>query len=233
MKRKYIHGWQIYLAVTFILLGLMISMQIQTQDRLASDLSMQSTSDLSIMLKNLTDKRWQLTEEIEEAENNLATYQSAYQDDSALLNRVDGELERLQLINGTREATGSGIQINVDGNMLASDLVLVVNELWGAGAEAVSVNGHRISINSGISYQEILAETYLTVDGQLLQNPIAVTAIGNGEILEKSITMPGGIADSLSLYQIDLSVSLQDNLHMEALEKPQKLKYGHVPKDEK
>ena len=232
MKRKFIHGWQIYLAVTFILLGLMISMQIQTQDRLASDLSMQSTSDLSIMLKNLTDKRWQLTEEIEEAESNLATYQNDYKDDSALLTRVDKELERLQLINGNLEATGSGIQINVEGNMLASDLVLVVNELWGAGAEAVSVNGHRISQTSGISYQEILAETYLTVDGQLLQNPIAISAIGNGEILEKSITMPGGIADSLSLYQIHLNISLEDAIHMDALEKQPELKYGRVPKED-
>ena len=55
--KKYIHGWHIYLAVTFVLLGILISTQIQTQHRLMSDLSMQTTSDLSIMLKNLTDKR--------------------------------------------------------------------------------------------------------------------------------------------------------------------------------
>ena len=49
MKHK-IHGWHIYLVVTFVLLGILISTQIQTQSRLMSDLSMQSTSDLSIML---------------------------------------------------------------------------------------------------------------------------------------------------------------------------------------
>ena len=56
MKKK-IHGWQIYLAVTFILLGLLISTQIQTQNRLDSDLASQSASDLTIMVKNLTDRR--------------------------------------------------------------------------------------------------------------------------------------------------------------------------------
>ena len=53
--KKYIHGWHIYLTVTFVLLGILISTQIQTQHRLMSDLSMQTTSDLSIMLKNLTE----------------------------------------------------------------------------------------------------------------------------------------------------------------------------------
>lgn len=134
--KKQIHGWHIYLAVTFILLGILISTQIQTQHRLMSDLSMQTTSDLSIMLKNLTDKRWQLTEELEEAENNLMTYQNDYKNDAELISRIDNELDRLQLINGTVAAAGSGIRITVTGHLLASDLVVLVNELWAAGAEA-------------------------------------------------------------------------------------------------
>ena len=143
--KKYIHGWQIYLAITFILLGIMISTQIQTQNRLMSDLSLQSTSDLSIMLKNLTDKRWQLSEEIEEAENNLIHSQDDYKDDSELMSRIDSELERLQLINGTIEAVGSGISITVQGNLLSSDLVLLINELWAASAEAVTINDFRVT----------------------------------------------------------------------------------------
>ena len=71
---KKIHGWQIYLAITFILLGLLISTQIQTQNRLDSDLASQSTSDLTIMIKNLTDRRLQLTEELTEAEFILEVY---------------------------------------------------------------------------------------------------------------------------------------------------------------
>ena len=102
--KKHVHGWQVYLAITFILLGILISTQIQTQNRLMSDLASQSTSDLSIMLKNLTDKRWQLTEELEDAENNLLTYQNDYKGDAEVLSNVNNELQRLQLINGTTEA---------------------------------------------------------------------------------------------------------------------------------
>lgn len=230
--RKYIHGWQIYLAVTFILLGIMISTQIQTQNRLMSDLSMQTTSDLSIMLKNLTDKRWQLTEEIDEAEDNLMNYQNDYKGDSELITRINNELDRLQLINGTVKAEGNGIIIAVEGNLLSSDLVILVNELWGAGAEAVTVNDFRVTPATGFSYLETLNKTYLTCGGNVLQEPITIKAIGNGPTLEKSLTMPGGIADNLSLYQIRLNIDLQDNMQITALTTQPQLRYGKVPSKE-
>lgn len=230
--KKHIHGWQIYLAITFILLGIMISTQIQTQNRLMSDLSLQSTSDLSIMLKNLTDKRWQLSEEIDEAESNLIHSQDDYKDDSELMSRIDSELERLQLINGTIAAIGSGISITVQGNLLSSDLVLLINELWAASAEAVAINDFRVTPTSGISYIETLDKTYLTCDGNVLHEPITIKAIGNGPVLEKSLTMPGGIADNLSLYQIYLHIELQEELQLEALPAQPQLRYGKIPDKE-
>ena len=227
--KKYIHGWHIYLTVTFVLLGILISTQIQTQHRLMSDLSMQSTSDLSIMLKDLTDKRWQLSEAIDEAEDNLITYQNDYQNDAELIDRINNELSRLQLINGTAKVHGSGIQITVSGNMLASDLIVILNELWAAGAEAIAVNDYRITATTGINYVDAQNKTYLTCDGAIVQDPIKIRAIGNSKILEKSLTMPGGIADNLSLYQVYLHITLQDDITLESLPNQPQLRYGKVP----
>lgn len=227
--KKYIHGWHIYLTVTFVLLGILISTQIQTQHRLMSDLSMQTTSDLSIMLKNLTDKRWQLSEAIDEAEDNLITYQNDYQNDAELIDRINNELSRLQLINGTAKVHGSGIQITVSGNMLASDLIVILNELWAAGAEAIAVNDYRITATTGINYVDAQNKTYLTCDGAIVQDPIKIRAIGNSKILEKSLTMPGGIADNLSLYQVYLHITLQDDITLESLPNQPQLRYGKVP----
>ena len=229
MKKK-IHGWHVYLVITFVLLGILISTQIQTQNRLMSDLSMQSTSDLSIMLKNLTDKRWLLTEELEEAETNLMTYQNDYNNDTALISSVENELNRLQLISGASAAKGPGISITIDGYLLGSDLVVVINELWAAGAEAVAINDCRVTATSGISYVDTMDKTYLTCDGSIIQEPVEIRAIGNSAILEKSLTMPGGIADSLSLYQVYLNIELQDEITLSALPSQPQLRYGKVPK---
>lgn len=228
MKKK-IHGWHVYLVITFVLLGILISTQIQTQNRLMSDLSMQSTSDLSIMLKNLTDKRWLLTEELEEAEHNLMTYQNDYNSDTALISSIENELNRLQLISGASAAKGPGITITIDGYLLASDLVVIVNELWAAGAEAVAINDCRVTATSGISSVDTMDKTYLTCDGSIIQTPVEIRAIGNSAILEKSLTMPGGIADSLSLYQIHLNITLQEEITLSALPAQPQLRYGKVP----
>lgn len=228
MKNK-IRGWHVYLAITFVLLGILISTQIQTQSRLMSDLSMQSTSNLSIMLKNLTDKRWLLTEELEEAERNLLTYQNSYNNDTASISSIENELSRLQMISGTSALKGPGISMTASGYLLATDLVVIINELWAAGAEAIAINDCRVTATSGISYIDTLERTYLTCDGNLLQEPIEIRAIGNGSILEKSLTMPGGIADSLSLYQIHLQIDLQDGILIPALPTQPQLRYGKVP----
>ncbi|NHB83656.1 DUF881 domain-containing protein [Tessaracoccus sp. HDW20] len=64
------------------------------------------------------------------------------------------ELERLELASGAGAVTGPGIVVVVDdatdaegtkGIILASDVTRLVNGLWLAGAEAVSINGRRLT----------------------------------------------------------------------------------------
>ena len=228
MKKK-IHGWQIYLAVTFILLGLLISTQIQTQNRLDSDLASQSASDLTIMVKNLTDRRLLLTEELAEAEYNLELYQEEYLDDSLLLEKMNNDIARLELINGTIPAKGPGIVITVSGHLLASDLAVLVNEFWAAGAEAVAINDVRITPYSGFDYIGTSTATYLTCGGEVLTEPIILQAVGNSATLERSIVMPGGIADNLEVYQVYLDIQHNDDLHLPAVPSQPQLQYGKVP----
>ena len=107
-KKKY--GWQIYLAATFILFGIMLSIQTQTQNRLASELAYQSTADLTIMLKNLSDKRHLLNAEITEAEQRLEEYQQDYADDTRMIEYVNNEIKRLDILTGQASVAGPGQQ---------------------------------------------------------------------------------------------------------------------------
>ncbi len=227
--QKKIHGWQIYLALTFLLLGLLISTQIYTQNRLDSDLASQSTSDLTIMIKNLTDRRLQLTEELAEAEYTLEVYQEEYLDDSLLLAQLNNDIARLELINGTVAAKGPGIVVTVSGNILASDLSVLVNEFWAAGAEAVAINDVRITPYAGFNYIGTSTATYLTCGDEVLTDPIILQAVGNSATLERSLTMPGGIADNLEVYQIYLDIQMVEELHLPAVPSQPQLQYGKVP----
>ena len=81
------------------------------------------------------------------------------------------------------------------------DLQLVVNALWAAGAEAVSINGQRLGPTSAIRF----AGEAVLVDFRPVTNPYEIRAIGNPDTLSRrflddpEITALAGVALSLGL----------------------------------
>jgi uncharacterized protein YlxW (UPF0749 family) len=108
------------------------------------------------------------------------------------------ELSRLELAAGTVTVTGPGLVLTVDdaaapadpknpdvdprvatgpdqGTVVARDLQIIVNGLWEAGAEAISVNGHRLTSRAAIRF----AGEAILVNYRPLVRPYVITAIGD------------------------------------------------------
>ena len=105
------------------------------------------------------------------------------------------QLRALQLSTGFVAVRGPGLRITVsdnpdgssDGRVRASDLRLLVNGLWGAGAEAIAINGRRLSAISAIVNSNISVQ----VNRSPLTPPYVVSAIGDDTLatqLEASTT---------------------------------------------
>ena len=226
MNRK----WQLSLTITFLLLGILISTQLQTQNRLASSLSQQTTTDLTIIVKNLTEKRQSLSLAIEEMENNIATYKASYVDNTDLIHSLNADISRSEMVIGAVPVQGPGISVVVTKNnaMLYRDLLDIVNELWAAGAEAIAINDQRVSFNSSIYYAEITHETYLTLDGELLRYPLTINAIGDPDTLDKGLSLPGGIMDVVATLGVHPSITHMDELHLPAAANLSALRSGSI-----
>jgi uncharacterized protein YlxW (UPF0749 family) len=103
--------------------------------------------------------------------------------------RLATHLERLSAMTGATPMTGPGLLITVDdapnadsdrsGQVLDSDLQRLVNALWVAGAEAVSIDGQRITSRSAIRG----AGSAITVNYRSLTTPYVIRAIGNPDTL--------------------------------------------------
>ncbi|PRY56621.1 uncharacterized protein YlxW (UPF0749 family) [Knoellia remsis] len=76
---------------------------------------------------------------------------------------------------GTNAAPREETTENKDGKVISRDLQIVVNSLWEAGAEAVSVNGQRLTSTASIRF----AGEAILVDYRPLKRPYVVTAIGD------------------------------------------------------
>jgi uncharacterized protein YlxW (UPF0749 family) len=108
------------------------------------------------------------------------------------------DLARLELAAGTLPVSGPGLVLTLDdaptqvdpknpgadpptgtgadqGKVIARDVQIIVNGLWQAGAEAISVNGHRLTSRAAIRF----AGEAILVDYRPLVRPYAITAIGD------------------------------------------------------
>lgn len=94
-----------------------------------------------------------------------------------------------ELVAGTVPATGPGLRVvlddapagnGVDNRVLDRDLQAVVNALWAAGAEAISVGDQRLTAQSAIRQ----AGSAILVNFQPLNPPYVIAALGDPVRLE-------------------------------------------------
>jgi len=110
------------------------------------------------------------------------------------------------------------------------DLQVVVNGLWQAGAEAVAINGQRITSTTAIRS----AGSAVLVDLVPLSGPYRVEAVGNAVTLQTGLarSSAGDLLTALrTTYGIGVDVSRQDSLEVPRAA-PVTLRYARVPDDE-
>jgi uncharacterized protein YlxW (UPF0749 family) len=147
------------------------------------------------------------------------------------------QVERLGIVTGAVAVSGPGLEVTVDdaasvggagdggnpreqdgaddGRVLDQDLQLVVNGLWAAGAEAVSINGQRLTAMSAIRS----AGEAVLVDYRPLSPPYRIAAIGDPADLRSRFTSgPGGreLRTLQESYGVRAKVATADRLTVPA-----------------
>lgn len=211
-------------AICFIL-GMMLVAQFRSvQINGGAATSLQRTQELTTELKNLTDERETLKNEVLELRSRLAEYENSASDISSMTDAMKKELVRARMTAGILEGKGPGIVITLNDSNLPQqpgedpnlflihdeDLLKVVNELFAAGAEAVSINGQRIIANSEV---RCVGPTII-VNSVRLAPPFIVQAIGDPDTLESSMKMRGGVIESLQVFGIQVNIKRQDKIDM-------------------
>ncbi len=139
-------------------------------------------------------------DELRVGEADLTREVRALERSSGVLSAEEAErFATLSLQAGSEAATGPGVRVTLaDGSdagvrgsrVVDADLRMVANGLWACGAEAVAINGYRLSARTAIRN----AGDAITVDYRSLDGPYAVEAIGNAPSLEDCFrTGEGGV----------------------------------------
>ncbi len=132
------------------------------------------------------------------------------------------EMGRAELLAGLTDVTGPGVILRLEDSQAAmvegadeasyiihdSDMLMIINELRSAGAEAISINGHRLVSTSEIR----CAGSVVSVNNTRTAAPFNIRAIGSPETLYNALMMRGGVVDILKRWKIEISVTQEEKL---------------------
>ncbi|QYJ05121.1 DUF881 domain-containing protein [Nocardioides panacisoli] len=133
------------------------------------------------------------------AENNLVDLGGSLAETSARSRTLGGQ-------TGSTAVTGPGIRITFEHLPSAdpatewvrdSDLAALVNGLWAAGAEAISINGQRINARGGIRN----VGNNVEINKRVVGSPYTVLAIGNPDTLAANLLETTGGNEFFALAQ--------------------------------
>jgi uncharacterized protein YlxW (UPF0749 family) len=178
-----------------MLIGLLGVGQLNSQAR-PIEISRLSATELSTLIETLTARNRELRSGLADIREQLRQYEiSGPQGESALqVSRED--LRRISAFGGLAAVDGQGIVMDIDGDLDAIALNDVVNELRNAGAEAIAVDGVRVTARS----VAIEGPRAIELDGVEVGGKFTLRAIGSPDGLLGAMERPGGIISQLELF---------------------------------
>ncbi|MDH7577728.1 MAG: DUF881 domain-containing protein [Bacillota bacterium] len=214
-----IRRWQLPVFIAFLFLGFLLSVQFQTQQNFLSDLTLQKTDDLVLVLKKLHDKRGELEKELRELDRQQRALQADVDAGESLTESLKKESARLRTALGLDPTAGPGITITIttDSPLVYLDLVDIINELWASQAEGIAVNNQRITPWTNIFWNK---QNLTLINGEEILFPCTIKAVGDPEKLESGLRLLGGVLDDLAIYKVYPVIKRVDRIELPAASPP-------------
>ena len=177
------------LAVLAMIIGAMFAVAALQTTREAPALELERT-ELINRVQNAEHEQDELQGRITFLSQEIATLRAAALGDDDAARALETRIDALDPVVGNAPVAGPGVLIVVDDSPAATadgrdrvldiDLQVLANGLWEAGAEAISINGHRLSSLTAIRS----AGDAITVDYRSLTRPYRIEAIGDLRTLQ-------------------------------------------------
>lgn len=176
------------LAMTLVLVGLVLAAAL-VQRRHDAPAVAAAKQSLVTRVQARTEALAAQQRALDELQSRIAAQEEAALRRTAAGAALAAGLDRLELAAGQQPLVGPGLTVVLDdaqtdpatgtppdgGRVLDQDLQVVVNGLWQAGAEAIAVNGERLTSTSAIR----TAGEAILVDLRPLVPPYSIDAIGD------------------------------------------------------
>ncbi len=204
------NSWVIPVSLLSLFLGFMLMAAWLTDDARQSrfrQLDPSQQARIGAGTIDLLDEYQKLQSEVAKLQKDKTKLENAAGDNSEMAKTLNQSLQDLKVFAGLAEVEGPGVTVTLRDNTTANsalgavpddiihdqDVVMVVNELWAAGAEAISVNGRRVVSRTSFT---CVGNTIL-VDNVRIASPVKLRAIGDPDLLVGALNTPGRVIDTI------------------------------------
>lgn len=191
---------KIYILVVAIFLGILIVAQIRTFSGLNDAYRRDSQSNVFNEIKILKDKNTDLRSEILDLESTIKQLDNQ----NLTLASIDDEIKKYKALNGESPIFGPGVMVTIDGQLTTPWIVDLINEFYNSGAQAVSVNGIRIT-NKAIGF-DTMPQGQILLNGSILSSPYVFGIIGDSSTIINILELPQGIFDRIESVIKNLTI---------------------------
>lgn len=181
------------ITIVCIALGIIISIQYKSL-RAAENISGPDSDKIATLqaqqLKLIQENEGLLTAK-EELEKKVELLESSTNEKQ--VKQLEEELNKIKMFCGTTKVTGRGIYISIvlketmREATLQYHLLTIINELKASTAQAISINGERITAMTEIR----VVEDYVVINGRQHPQPLEIYAIGNQQKMLSGLILSG------------------------------------------
>lgn len=212
------------------LLGFALAVQLKGSTNQDQALSGARQEDLVRILDDLDSRKERLQREISSLNSQKQQISSGEQGRQAALDDARQRADELGILAGTLPADGPGLSIRFSGGrdpVAASVLLDAVEELRGAGAEAMQIagtDGHGVRVVASTSFVD--ARSGVVVGSSSLVGPYTVAVIGDPATMQAALNIPGGVVDTVRRAGGNVSVSEPAVVHVSLLRRVSAPRYA-------
>lgn len=228
MNRMKVKGKHVILSLVCLVLGFMIAFsyhltQIENQKEKPklSDKQYEKTLALRDQLIAQEETNRKLQKELNQKQDEVLKNEKNLAKGAQVFQNLAEDAEKYRMFLGKVKVKGSGVKVTLtDGaydpkedninNYLVHEhhVFKVVNELYISGADAVAINGQRLTSHSYI----VCNGPVITVDGIQHPAPFIITAIGDPDVLDSALNLTGGVKDQLVNDNIVFTIEKENDI---------------------
>lgn len=196
---------QISLFGVALMVGMLLVGQLRSQAR-PIELNSLTAQDLSALIETLSSRNSDLRAALLDASAQVRDYQLGGDRGESAVTVAREDLERIDAFAGLTPVKGPGVSLDIEGSLDPIAVNDLINELRNSGAEAIAVDGVRITARS----VAVQGPGALFIDGVEIGRHFTMQAIGSREGLLNSLNRPGGIISQLELFVAASIVATQE-----------------------